>query len=83
VDPDDGESVVGVGRDHARTYGTWRSQLMHVSVQKFTRTTWPRSSAGPSGSDPSHSATPANGGICSRSNMVLLPQRPERRANLF
>jgi hypothetical protein len=37
--------------DHARTYGSWRSQLMHVSVQKLTMTTLPRSSAGPSGSE--------------------------------
>ena len=32
--------------DQARTYGFWRSQLMQVSVQKFTTTACPRSSAG-------------------------------------
>src|ERR1700683_2215452 len=56
---------------------------MHVSVQKFTSTTWPRSSAGPSCFELSQSVAPANGGMGSRSNMVALPQRPERRADLF
>ena len=50
---------------HARTYGSWRSQLMHDSVQKFTRTTWPCSSAGPSGSELSHPVAPPSEGICS------------------
>ncbi len=35
--------------DQARMYGSVRSQLMQVSVQKPTSTTWPLSSAGPSG----------------------------------
>src|SRR4051812_40089759 len=42
--------------DQARTYGSWRSQLMHVHVQKFTRTTWPRSSAAVMGSELSQTA---------------------------
>ena len=33
--------------------------------------TWPRNSAGPSGSELSHSVAPANEGICTRSNRVM------------
>ncbi|HTT91467.1 MAG TPA: hypothetical protein VMF65_18065 [Acidimicrobiales bacterium] len=29
-------------RDQAARCGSWRSQLLQVSVEKFTRTTWPR-----------------------------------------
>src|SRR5215213_1580479 len=50
--------------DHPRTYGSWRSQLMHVSVQKFTTTTWPRSWAGPSGSELSHPVAARSEGMC-------------------
>jgi uncharacterized protein YbjT (DUF2867 family) len=56
--------------DQARTYGSWRSQLMHVRVQKSTRTTWPRRWTGPSGSELSHSVAPPSEGICRRPNTV-------------
>ena len=56
--------------DQARTYGFWRSQLMQVSVQKFARTTWPRSSVGPSGSELSHPVAPPSVGICTRASTV-------------
>ena len=58
-------------RDHARTYGSWRSQLMHVSVQKFTSTTWPRSSAGASGSEPTHPVAPSSEGMCTPENTLI------------
>ena len=45
-------------RDQAGRCGSWHSQLMQVSVQKFTRMTWPRKSAEPSGSELSHSVDP-------------------------
>src|SRR5215211_4806273 len=41
-----------------------------VSVQKSTRTTWPRSSAGPSGSESSHSVAPPSAGMCRGSTTV-------------
>src|SRR5215218_4175029 len=63
--------------DQARTYGSWRSQLMQVSVQKFTRTTRPRSAAGSSGSDPIHSVAPPSEGMCRRSGTVT-QWRPAR-----
>src|ERR687897_1179004 len=37
---------------------------MHVSVQKFTTTTWSRSSAGPSGSELSHPVAARSEGMC-------------------
>jgi hypothetical protein len=52
-------------------YGSWRSQSMHVSVQTFTRTTWPRRSAGPSGSELSYPVAPPSEGMCRRSNTVI------------
>src|SRR4051794_31511546 len=58
--------------DHARTYGSWRSQLMQVSVQKFTSTTRPCSSSGPSGSELSHAAAPSSEGMCRRSDTVMV-----------
>src|SRR5215213_3083911 len=64
-------------------YGSVRSQLMQVSVQKSTRTTWPRSSAGPSGSESSHSVAPPSEGMCTWANTVHLAKRPEARADLF
>src|SRR5918997_303414 len=70
-------------RDHARTYGSWRSQLMHVSVQKSTRTTCPRNLARPSGAELSHSAAPPSEGMCRRLKHDHLPKRPKRRAKLF
>ena len=70
VDADDDQPVGSVGLDQARMYGSWRSQLMHVRVQKFTRTTWPRSSAGPSGAELSHSVAPPSGGMCRGSTTV-------------
>src|SRR4051794_10922802 len=68
--------------DHARTYGSWRSQLMHVHVQKFTSTTRPPNSAGPSGSDLSHSVAPPSEGMCTCVNTVVLAQRAERLADV-
>src|SRR5688500_5633158 len=56
---------------------------MHVHVQKFTRTTRPRSSAVPSGSELSHSVAPANEGRCTRSNRVMSAQRSKAGADLF
>ena len=44
---------------------------MHVSVQKFTTTTWPRSSAGPSGSELSHSVAPPSEGMCTARMTVI------------
>ena len=41
---------------------------MQVSVQKSTSTTWPRSSAGPSGSELSHSVAPPSEGMYTRAN---------------
>ena len=38
---------------------------MQVKVQKLTSTTWPRSWAGPSGSELSHSVAPPSDGMCS------------------
>src|SRR5215216_1288800 len=70
-------------RDHARTYGSWRSQLMHVSVQKFTSTTCPGSSAGPSGSELSHPVAPSSEGMWTREKTAIgLAKRPERRSQL-
>src|SRR4051794_7312579 len=57
--------------DQARTYGSVRSQLIHVSVQKSTRTTCPRSSAGPSGAELSHSVAPPSEGMCRHPNTVI------------
>jgi hypothetical protein len=37
---------------------------------KFTRTTRPRSSAGPSGSELSHSVVPSSEGMCTRASTV-------------
>src|ERR1700742_3479641 len=45
---------------------------MHVSVQKLTSTTFPRSSAASSGSEFSHPVAPANDGIRRRSNIRSL-----------
>src|SRR4051812_17047824 len=61
--------------DQALMYGCVRSQLMHVSVQKSTRTTWPRSPAGSSGSELSQVVAPVSGGMCTGAdiaNSVLL-----------
>ena len=44
---------------------------MQVSVQKFTRTTWPRSSAGPSGSELSHPVAPPSEGMCTRPDEAI------------
>src|SRR4051794_22167 len=43
---------------HARMYGTVRSQLMQVYVQKSTRTTLPCRSAAVSGGELSHAIAP-------------------------
>src|SRR3954470_6983576 len=55
---------------------------MHVSVQKCTRTTRPPSSAGPSGSEFSHSIAPPSEGMWTCANTMLLAQRAEPRAQL-
>jgi hypothetical protein len=57
--------------DHARTYGSVRSQLMHVSVQKSTRTTWPRRSSGSSGCELSHPVPPSSLGMWVRSKSAI------------
>ena len=44
---------------------------MQVSVQKFTRTTWSRSSAGESGSELSHSVAPPSAGMCTRPDEAI------------
>src|SRR4051794_30705540 len=56
--------------DQARTYGSVRSQLMQVSVQKSTSTTRPRKSAASSGSELSQADAPASDGMCRRSNTL-------------
>ena len=43
---------------------------MQVNVQKLTSTTWPRSWAGPSGSELSHSVAPPSDGMCGLLSMV-------------
>src|SRR4051812_20204747 len=48
---------------HARTYGSWRSQLTHVYVQKLTSTTLPRRPAVVSGAELSQSLAPSSCGI--------------------
>ena len=55
---------------------------MHVSVQKFTSTTRPRSSAGPSGSELSHSVAPPSGGMCRRRNAVYRSDRNAARTSV-
>src|SRR5215213_1379962 len=49
-------------RAHARTYGTERSQLMHVYVQKLMRTTRPLREAAVNGGELSHPVAPRNDG---------------------
>src|SRR5215211_4565843 len=70
--------------DHARTYGSWRSQLMHVHVQKFTSTMCPRSSAEPNGSELSHPVAPSREGMLMRAETFIyvgeeLSQYPARQ----
>src|SRR5690349_14241574 len=47
---------------HARTYGSERSQLMHVYVPKLTRTTRPRSAAAVSGTAFNQAVAPSKPG---------------------
>src|SRR6476619_5898297 len=47
---------------HARTYGSVRSQLMHVYVQKLTATTLTERSAGVSGGELNHRVAPSRDG---------------------
>src|SRR3954468_8493019 len=56
---------------------------MHLHVQKFTRTTWAQSLAGPSGSGLSHSVAPPRWACARARPRVLLAQRPERVADVF
>jgi transposase len=49
------------------------------SVQKSTTTTCPRSSAGPSGSEPSHSVAPSSDGMRRRSKTRMCPVTTTRR----
>ena len=51
--------------------GGLRSQFMHVSVQKFTRTTWPGRPAGSSGSELSRPVAPSSGGMCTRPTTMI------------
>src|SRR5215207_947524 len=83
LDADADQPVVSIGLRPGAMYGSVHSQLMQVSVQKSTRMTWPRRSAGPSGSESSHSVAPPSEGMCTWANTVHLAKRPERRANLF
>src|SRR5215469_12421987 len=46
----------------ARTYGSWRRQLMHVYVQKSIKTTFPCRSAFFNGSELSHPVAPSREG---------------------
>src|SRR5215216_7805691 len=56
---------------------------MHVSVQKFTSTTCPRSSAGPSASELSHPVAPSSEGMWTREKTAMgLANRPERCSEL-
>src|ERR671916_1998133 len=48
--------------DHARTWGSERSQLMQVYVQKSIRTTFPRNPAAVRGGELSHPFAPAREG---------------------
>src|SRR3954447_1320156 len=48
--------------DHARTKASVRSQLMHVYVQKSTRTTFPARPSGVSGEEFSQPVAPSNTG---------------------
>src|SRR6516225_848021 len=56
---------------------------MHVRVQKFTSTTWPRRSAGPSGAELSHSVAPSSEGMRTRPNIFISAQRPERCSDVL
>src|SRR5262245_29830876 len=47
----------------ARMYGAVRSQLTHVNVQKFVRTTCPRRSSGERGGELIHPFAPSKGGM--------------------
>src|SRR4051794_25339692 len=64
--------------DHARTYGSVRSQLMHVNVQNWTSTTRPRVSSSVSGSELSHAVAAPKPG----ERVIASAQRLERRPNL-
>src|SRR6476661_4306118 len=57
---------------------------MQVQVQKLTRTTFPCSSAGPSGSELSHPVAPSREGMCTRWNRLIQvsAQRAERSPHL-
>src|SRR5215203_2576443 len=62
----------------ARIYGAVRSQLTHVNVQKFTRTTCPRRSSGERGSELSHPLAPS-----SEDMGTISAKRRECRPDLF
>src|SRR6266550_3681627 len=62
---------------HARTYGSVRSQLMQVYVQKLTTTTFPRRSLGSSCAELSQSVAPRSEGKCpSTGSSPLRPINP-------
>src|SRR5262245_40109263 len=52
---------------------------MHVSVQKFTRTTRPRSPAGSRGSEFSHPVAPSSEGMCTVESISLRERRPDQQ----
>src|SRR5215211_5580988 len=56
---------------------------LHMRVQKFTRTTWPRNSAGPSGSELSHWVAPTQRGYVQTFDHGHLPKRPEGRPDFL
>src|SRR3954452_15799168 len=64
-------------------YGSVRSQLMQVSVQKSTRTTRPRSPAGSSGSELSQAVPAPNEGMCTRPKRAVREGLLRRRARTF
>ena len=68
VDSDDDQPVVAVG---LRPRTDVRLLAQPVDARPWRGARWPRSSAGPSGSELSHSVAPANEGMCTRSNRVI------------
>ena len=76
-------AVVWIGpRDHPRTYSFLARQLMHVSVQKFTSTTRPRCSAGPSGSELSHPVAPSRGHVDALEDAIYRSSRNAARISV-
>jgi hypothetical protein len=68
VDPDHEQPVVSVRLRPGADVGLLAQPVDARHVQKFTSTTRPRSSAGPSGSEPTHPVAPSSEGIRTRAN---------------